>query len=67
MDGGRENGERCNVLDSFSLLDFRFRPMANEDGFPSPFDDDVLAFRNGRKIDLDFSLGEHVGGGGHVD
>ena len=27
----------------------------------------VLAFRDGGKIDLDFGLGENIGGGGHVD
>ena len=27
----------------------------------------VFAFRNGVEVDFDFSLGEDVGGGGHVD
>ena len=58
---------RRYVLDALSFFNFIFCPVTNEDWLASPFDDDVLAFGDGSEIDLDFGLGEHVGGGRHVD
>ena len=41
--------------------------MSNEDGLAAPFDDDVFAEGDCRKVDFDFSLSEHIGGCCHVD
>ena len=41
--------------------------MSNEDGLAAPFDDDVFAERDGRKVNFDFSLSENIGGCCHVD
>lgn len=40
--------------------------VADEDGLPTPLDDDILALRNGSQVDFDLGLREHVGRGGHV-
>ena len=63
----RNNRDRGNSLDALSILDLVFSPMTDEHRLATPFDDDVLALRDGRQIDLDFGLGQHVGGGRHVD
>jgi hypothetical protein len=41
--------------------------VSNENGLATPFDDDVLAEGDCRKVNFDFSLGEHIGGRSHVD
>ena len=63
---GRTSWEE-NVLDGFGLLDLVCSTVTNENRLASPFDDDVLAFGDGRDVDFDLGLREDVGGGGHVD
>jgi len=56
-----------DVLDGFGFFDFVFCSVSNEDGLASPFNDNILAFWNGREIDFNLGHSKHIGGGGHVD
>ena len=45
-----------NVLNALCFLDLGFCSVTDEDWLASPFDDDVLSFGDGGKIDLDLGL-----------
>jgi hypothetical protein len=55
-----------NALDRLSLLDLVLCAVTDEHRLASPFDDDILALGDGREVDFDLRLGEHIGGGGHI-
>jgi hypothetical protein len=52
-------------INGAGLLDLGLSSVANEDGFATPLDDNVLALWNGGKIDLNLCESEDVGGGSH--
>ena len=52
-------------VDLAGLLDLRLRAMADEHGLPAPLDDDVLALRDARELDLGLGERKHVRRGGH--
>lgn len=56
-----------NVLDGFGFFDFVFCSVSNEDWLASPFDNNILTFRDGCEIDLNLGHSKHIGGGGHVN
>jgi len=58
---------QCLDLDVLGLLDLVRGSVANEDWLASPFDKNVLALRDGAKIDLDLGHSQDIRGCGHVD
>lgn len=64
---GRHMRLKVYILDAFGILDLIFCSVSDKDGLATPFNDHVFAEWDCGKIDLDFSLGEDVGGGSHVD
>ena len=48
-------------VDIFSFFDFVLCAVADENGFTTPFDEDVLAFGDAGHVDFDFGLREDVG------
>lgn len=49
------------------LIDLTLGTVTDEDGLTTPLDDDVLALRDSTKSNLNLSLSQDIGGGGHVD
>lgn len=48
-------------LHTLCTFDFIFCAVPDKDGLASPFDDNILAFRDGGEVHFYFGHGQHIG------